>query len=72
MIRIMYTKLQSYSLSKKVVYVCQVSKLQHTCAMGITLLSVLKTTTKPDYIKLKSKISKKNDSNLGDPPRSSF
>ena len=56
MMKIMYTKLQSYSLSywqtkwymqripSVVGIVCQVSKLQHMYVIGLILLSVLKTT----------------------------
>ena len=38
------SKLQPMLSTNKVVCVCQVSKLQHIYAMGLTLLSVLKTT----------------------------
>ena len=54
--RILYTKLQSYSLCYRQTkwymqkipcywdYMCQVSKLQHMYVIGLILLSVLKTT----------------------------
>ena len=59
-------------LTNRVVYMCQVSKLQRIYAMGLTLLSALKTTNTPGYIKFKSKISKKSNSNLGGLSRGSF
>ena len=50
--------------TNKVVYLCQVSKLQHMYAMGFTLRSVLKTT--------KHTISKISKKILGELSRGSF